>query len=34
MATADAMKLKLVNTRSLENGALILTYQPARSRDA
>jgi dihydrofolate reductase len=30
----DAATLKLVDTRSLANGAVILTYRPARSRDA
>jgi len=29
--TADATTLKLVDTHSLEDGAVILTYQPARS---
>jgi hypothetical protein len=32
--TADAITLKLVDTLPLGNGAVILTYHPARSRDA
>ena len=32
--TADATTLDLVDTRRLGNGAVILTYHPARNRDA